>query len=251
MKTSKLVRITPIENDSLRYDIEVEHSHNFFADGILVHNSNCQIIFLPNHHEMTPEIHEEMLFIDNALVDEDDVSSGFFAVASKGLGAQGLCFKFNEANKNNVYLQVTRERFSNIARSFCDYKVPVVILGEVYGSGIQDLAYGCKQGEIGFRVFDIYVGFRGRGRFLNDDELDDYCNVMGIERVPILYRGPFNKEKLLELTQQAKSVFDPNQISEGAVIKPVVERFDPVLGRVAVKMINEAYYLRKGGTEHN
>lgn len=251
MKTSKLTKITKIENDSLRYDIEVEHTHNFFADGILVHNSNCQIIFVPNHHEMTPHIHEEMAFVDNALADDTDTSSGYFAVASKGLGAQGLCFKFNEANRNNVYLRATRGFFPSIAREFCVEGAPVVILGEVFGVGIQDLTYGRKTGEISFRMFDIYIGFRGRGRYLNDAELDCFSRMLNIPRVPLLYRGPFNKAKMLELTQQTKSVFDPNQISEGGVIKPVVERYDPVIGRVVVKMINEAYLLRKGGTEHN
>lgn len=35
-----IVEITEIECDSLRFDIEVEDNHNFFANGILVHN--CQ-----------------------------------------------------------------------------------------------------------------------------------------------------------------------------------------------------------------
>ncbi len=40
MKSTKIKNIKKIQNDSLLYDIEVEHNHNFFANGILVHNSS-------------------------------------------------------------------------------------------------------------------------------------------------------------------------------------------------------------------
>ena len=43
MKIMKIVKITKIENDSLLYDIETMKNHNFFANGILVHNSNFQV----------------------------------------------------------------------------------------------------------------------------------------------------------------------------------------------------------------
>lgn len=39
MKTVKIKSIKRIDSDSMRYDIETKKTHNFFADGILVHNS--------------------------------------------------------------------------------------------------------------------------------------------------------------------------------------------------------------------
>lgn len=39
MKTVKIKAIKRIQSDSKRYDIETKKTHNFFADGILVHNS--------------------------------------------------------------------------------------------------------------------------------------------------------------------------------------------------------------------
>ena len=39
MKTVKIKSIKRIKSDSKRYDIETRKTHNFFADGILVHNS--------------------------------------------------------------------------------------------------------------------------------------------------------------------------------------------------------------------
>ena len=43
MKTLKIVKIEKIKNSSKRYDIETKNTHNFFANGILVHNSNFSI----------------------------------------------------------------------------------------------------------------------------------------------------------------------------------------------------------------
>lgn len=116
----------------------------------------------------------------------------------------------------------------------------------VHNSGIQDLTYGMKN-SISFRVFDIYIGRRGQGRYLDHSELDQWCADLGLERVPLLYLGAFEKD-LLERYQGTKSVYDSNQVREGIVIKPVNERLYPELGRVMLKSINEAYLLRKGST---
>jgi hypothetical protein len=40
IQVHKIKRITRIKNDSLLYDIETKKNHNFFANGILVHNSS-------------------------------------------------------------------------------------------------------------------------------------------------------------------------------------------------------------------
>jgi len=72
--------------------------------------------------------------------------------------------------------------------------------------------------------------------------------------VPILYTGKYNKDIINYYTDGwswlATKNGDRNQIREGIVIKPVKERFDPVLGRVVVKSINSDYSTRKNGTEY-
>lgn len=42
-KEVQLSSVQKVENDSKRYDIETEKTHNFFADGILVHN--CAVLY--------------------------------------------------------------------------------------------------------------------------------------------------------------------------------------------------------------
>jgi len=132
---------------------------------------------------------------------------------------------------------------------------PVFILGETYGSGIQDLGYGANSKEdtkIGFRVFDIYVGLPNRGRYLNDEELQSACKKLGLKRVPVLYRGPFSVPLMEEYTVGKETVSGKNlHLREGIVIRPLVERDHPKLGRVQLKSISPKYLLRSNATEYN
>ena len=91
----------------------------------------------------------------------------------------------------------------------------------------------------------MYVGYRGQGNFVDDEALDKICDLFGVPRVPVVYRGPFSKEIMLQYTNYCKSELDQGQMREGIVIKPVIERRDASLGRVVLKSINEEYLLRK------
>ena len=128
--------------------------------------------------------------------------------------------------------------------------LPFYILGETYGKGVQDLTYGLTKPH--FRAFDIYVGAPGEGRYLSGTEFTSVCNKAGIETVPVMYRGPFSKEKVQELTN-GKDTISGTNIREGVVIRPLVdERRDDTIGRVILKSVSDAYLLRKGEvTEFN
>ena len=188
-------------------------------------------------------------------------------ITSKGLSAQGLAFKVNEANANNLYIRAldstarypdgTGGNALDRMHAFlsCDINkwglgVAFYILGEVYGKGVQDLTYGADKPR--FRAFDIYIGPPGQGRYLDYAEFVNVCQYVGIERVPTLYNGPFSKEKMLEMTDGMESVSgNAKNIREGIVIKPIHERNDYELGRVILKSVSEKYLLRKDGTEYN
>src|SRR5947209_19784081 len=72
----------------------------------------------------------------------------------------------------------------------------VVLFGELYGSGVQDMAYGLGNGAKGFRAFDVAVD----GRYLDHDEKAALLGRFGVEMVPHLYRGPFSWEAVEEQT---------------------------------------------------
>lgn len=185
-----------------------------------------------------------------------DFFDGKFFAGSKGLLAKGLLLRNNEANANNIYHRFLisanadgsgtsmPEILTKISKFYDDQTI--YILGEVFGKGIQDLTYELTAPE--YRVFDIYVGKPNQGRYLNDDELEYILrNVANLKRVPVLYRGPFSMEKMTELRDgNSYSAGKPiNQIREGIVIKPVVERENRYCGRVALKFVSPNYLLRK------
>lgn len=120
----------------------------------------------------------------------------------------------------------------------------IIVFGEVYGPGVQDLTYGRK--DLGLRVFDISIN----GRYLDWDAMVQCVGILGLETVPVLGRGAFSKETLLALTD-GKSSIAPDQIREGCVVRPLKERWDARLGRVILKSVSDAYLLRKGGTENH
>lgn len=177
----------------------------------------------------------------------------------EGTFAAYVSFRINKiknygVNENNVYWRtaiqnkVADDVIYAIDEAFTE---PVFILGEIFGQGIQDLAYGFTSTVPGFRVFDVYVGIPGKGRYLNDAELDTTCFKLKLDRVPVLYRGPFSQKTLMEYTRGKEAVSGKAlHIREGVVVCPVVERTHPKLGRVKLKSINEDYLLRKNGTEY-
>ena len=120
----------------------------------------------------------------------------------------------------------------------------LVLYGEVYGSGIQDLAYGLKDEQRAV-FFDVYDA--RRGVWFNTAQFEEFCANHGLPTVPVLYRGPFDLERMYELAEGTTVLGGGCHVREGVVIKPVEERWDQQIGRVFVKLVGEGYLLRKGG----
>jgi RNA ligase (TIGR02306 family) len=119
------------------------------------------------------------------------------------------------------------------------------LFGEVYGA-VQDLKYGLKPGQTAFVAFDLIKNLE----YVNDEEMEMFCNLNGIPVAPLLYDGPFSHEKMVELAN-LKSTLAPSQISEGIVIKSAEEGYDLRIGRKILKLHSDAYLTRKGGTEYH
>lgn len=120
--------------------------------------------------------------------------------------------------------------------------IGVIIYGEVYGAGIQDLTYG-KSG-IDYAIFAVSRD----GVFLHYEYFNQFCFVWKLKMVPELYQGSYSYKKLLEFNN-GNSVICKTQMSEGICIIPVKERVDLKFGRVCMKYVFDRYLLRKNGTE--
>ncbi len=124
----------------------------------------------------------------------------------------------------------------------------VILFGEIFGAGVQDLKYGQSNNQKQFRAFDLAVDFQ----YLDLDEFLTMCQKHDVATVPLVYRGPYSAEVIREHTSGQTTVCDADQIREGVVIRPVKERRSEVVnGRLVLKSISDDYVLRKGGTEHH
>ncbi|MDC0718758.1 RNA ligase (ATP) [Nannocystis bainbridge] len=227
-----------IENVKAFPDVLVEGEPVVFTEKI--HGTWCQLGLVPN---------------------DAAGEHGPLIVSSKGLAAKGLAFTpAATENQHNLYLRVARhlDFEARAGRVFAEELAagrPVFVLGEVFGAGVQDLAYGSKTDQdrhLGFRVFDIYTGWYGQGGFLSDADLQAACSALELPRVPVLYRGPFNRATMAEHTDGRETVSGQAlHVREGIVLRPQLERRHPDLGRVQLKSVSEKYLLRSGGTEYN
>ena len=202
---------------------------------------------------MTEKVHGTLLGV-GVLPEDLARADGRVVVFSKGLGAKGLAFDQIEGDANLYTRTATDYGIPDaILRAFGDetgaLDEPVFVVGETFGAGVQDLHYGA--GRPAFRVFDVYVGRRGRGAYLDDAALDRACAAMGLDRVPVLYRGPYSDAVLADYTGGAEAVSGgESHLREGVVVRPTTEREDPRIGRVQLKSVSDDYLTRKGGTEY-
>jgi len=108
------------------------------------------------------------------------------------------------------------------------------VYGEVFGQ-VQNLKYGVANGEIRFAAFDILKG----NKWLSFDEAHEIG--ASLPWVPLVYRGPFDKEKILALAEENSSYPGADHYREGVVVKPVIERTDRKIGRVQLKVVGNRY----------
>ncbi len=132
----------------------------------------------------------------------------------------------------------------------------VVVFGELYGCGVQDMWYGLESGGYSLRAFDLAVD----GRFVDFDDKLALFERFGVERVPILYRGPFRRQAVEEHVGGPTTLCPPEKAGpfkgrEGIVITPARERSatmgERAFARVILKAISFEYLERRGGTEYH
>jgi RNA ligase (TIGR02306 family) len=122
----------------------------------------------------------------------------------------------------------------------------IAIYGEVYG-WVQDLRYGHKPGMVSLVLFDA-MDLKTM-RYLDVDPFLELARMLEIPTVPIIYRGPW-KEDLKVLAEGTSLLKTPiheeviDHVREGFVVRPVKERFDERIQRVALKYHGEGYLTR-------
>lgn len=131
-----------------------------------------------------------------------------------------------------------------LLNDLCNEEHNVIVFGEIYGAGIQDMDYGMI-GKRGFRVFDISIN----GKYVDFNFLRETCATYEVEMVPVVYEGPFSLDVVKEhTTGPAVSGEHTGKFKgrEGVVVKPLFERWDANLyGRLILKSVCAEYHSRK------
>lgn len=233
---------------TIRYDIENYKAHakrDILQDGELV--------------TYTEKIHGSWVCFALLPKGMAHAEYGDFIVTSKGLAKSGQALRPDvEGGRGNWYWRAARElgveaRMRKVWGGTCD--LPVFLMGEVFGEGVQDLTYSTP---LTFRAFDIYIGNPSpdispneMGEFCGHYTLETLLGLLELPRVPVLYCGPFSVESMRQYTRGTETVSGKGaHIREGIVVRPVNERTHPAVGRVIFKSVSEDYLLRKGGTEY-
>jgi RNA ligase (TIGR02306 family) len=181
------------------------------------------------------------------MAEEHGFLGGDAYVASKGLGAKGFVFKDSPANDHNVYVRGFRAADASVRALMDEARAsggPLHVMGETFGAGIQDLAYGLKGTEL--RMFAAYAGAPGTGRWLDYDEREALFARVGLRTAALLYRGPYSRDAIAAVRDGPTVEGNGAHIREGVVVTPAVERRDQTIGRVVLKDVSAAYLLRKG-----
>lgn len=158
------------------------------------------------------------------------------------LGGQLLCGSRTKFRANSVWNRLA-ERYRLQEILGLPENEGLVLYGEVYGRGIQDLTYGCEEQDV--RFFDLYD--TRTGTWVPVKEFYAWCVKNCLPTVPVLYFGPYNEKLAFGLAEGHSLVGGASHVREGIVIKPVEERWDQEIGRVFLKLPGEGYLLRKQG----
>ena len=119
-----------------------------------------------------------------------------------------------------------------------------VAYGENYGS-VQNLKYGVPPGEIRLVIIDLWHVKEGRFLDFVWAQAVFHDAIRYRQWAPVLYRGPFDAERIIALAEGPSTIPGADHLREGVVVRPVVERMDDRHGRVQLKIVSDRY-LEKG-----
>jgi len=237
--------VVGLPGKTLKYDIENVKNYPHIAQALIdlqipvqitekLHGTWCCFGFYPTVGWAQKTLHPEIPYER-------------VVVTSKGLSGKSLAFKDNEANVNNLYLKMFKKLFTDTFHNYDRLNDPIFYIGEIFGKDVQDLTYGLK--ETDFRLFDVYEGHPGSGRYYTANQSKEYADdLLPFDYVPTLYEGPLTWDIIHEYTNGLDNITG-SHIREGIVIRTLDREYrNDKIGRVILKSVSDDYLDRKGNT---
>lgn len=133
---------------------------------------------------------------------------------------------------------------------FSKLKLGETVFGEIVGPSIQkNYVYGLSEPK--FLLFDVKILCPdGKQMWLCPDAVEEFAKERGFDMVPVLYRGPFNKDFVQTLTKGASVYDSKTKVREGIVIKSN-ETYDQEGNKRALKWVSEDYLADSSNTDNH
>lgn len=206
---------------------DVERDHPLFPRYIEIENLRSYPAVL---HAGEPVVGTEKIHGTNCRV---GVVEGQRMAGSKGLRRKEPA----EYRTNTYWFPWTLDPVARLLTGLGGRHTQVILFGEVFGKGVQSLQYG--RTDLGFRAFDLLVD----GRYLDYEAFLAVCREHGVDTVPELDRFAYDLAAVKAYS--SGPAFAGDHIREGVVVRPLLERTDPDVGRVILKYLSDAYLLGK------
>lgn len=220
----------------VKYDLEVQNNHSFVANGVVVHNSNVRFVYhngsyhvksrnrwlkrQPDYSHLTVE------FLTKQGCDPQKAEEMVARLANK------------ESPVNSFWQHLEREE--KLLQYLRD-NPGTTVFGEIYGN-TNRLKYGLPEVNR-FAAFDIYRD----GCFVSAGSYSNEVYRFGIPSVPVLADAvPYTFDYVKQLATGKTTVPGSTVIREGAVVRPLVERYARGLGRVILKSVSPEFLQLKG-----
>lgn len=169
-----------------------------------------------------------------------DGSSATFYVHDNNFGACTRNFELVEDSENTIW-KIAREL--DIENKIRGAGINMALQGEVIGEGIQGNPLKLHGQTIRFfNIFDI-----DRRVYLSFDPLMQMLQRLNLESAPVIavdYKLENDINAIVTMATR-KSLLYPQAWAEGIVIRPLIERRDPLIGRVSCKAVNPEFLLRE------
>lgn len=168
-----------------------------------------------------------------------DGSSVTFYVNNKEFGVCTRNFELAEDPENTIW-KIAREL--DIENKLRAAGMNIAIQGEVIGEGVQGNPLKLRGQSIRFfNVVDI-----DRRAYLSFDQFMEFMRRLALKTTPVItvdYKLENDINAIVKMATR-KSLLCPDAWAEGIVIRPLIERVDPVIGRVSFKTINPEFLLK-------
>lgn len=235
----RILSVEPYTNHqnsyNVKYDLETE-SHNYIANNVVVHNSSWRAYNGPTEVRSFWQRIKKFFGL---------LPKYTFYYGSNNVQLHNKPSTHKGFYKENHYLEMVNKY--DIRNKLLPNEM---VFAELIGGGnsIQkNYNYGLKDDEKRIVVFDLMYQDGKTPRWATLAELKAFCVRTGLEMVPILYEGKWNR-KLAESFVSGVSVYSKEQkVREGIVIKSI-DSDDPAT-KVKLKWINPEYLLKEASGE--